>query len=537
MNHINLNEIVLDELKNNKSIVLTIFLTTICYILIQLLFPRKCAEFMDKLPNIDIKIIIITLLPFIAAQLIWYFSDRIYAKNIQEFDTNMINKLLEQIIESMKNNPKNNLDKQILINNILKLMEIKDIINKLINHVTPAIIITIGLFIYFIFIDKTLAYMTLIISVISILILFYMGKKCLNKSIIRDDKYSIYKSEINDIIQNIDSVLTNDTSKLEIDRLYKIRDKIKSYNVDSEMYNAKIKGIIGIISIITLFILGGILLKYLLNGKLSKGKTIAYLYITLSLIHYYDNLSFEIGSIFYHYGNYNQAKNYFNEFIYNNDNAKKLEIINGKIEFKNLNIKINNKQIFKDFSKSIEPNSITGIIGEIGSGKSTLLKTLLGNYDYEGIILIDDNDIKNFNKNEIRKHIAYIPQVPIFFNRTILENIRYGTELTDDEIFKIIEEYNLNNFIDRFPEKINTLIINNGENLSGGQKQILYLLKMIILNKKILLLDEPTASLNDTYIELFLKILNKLNNKTIIIITHDEKLYKIFNASIEIKKL
>jgi ABC-type multidrug transport system fused ATPase/permease subunit len=537
MKHINLDKIVLDELGNNKPIILTIILSFICYILVQLSFPKKCAEFMDALPNINIKLIFFTLLPFIAAQLIWYFIDRIYAKHIHEFDTNMINKTMEELLESIKTNPKTNIDKQILLSNLFKLIEIKEIINLISGYVLPTILITGGLFIYFIFVDKTLAYTTLIISVISLIILFYMGKQSLNKSIIRDDKYNDYKSEINDIMQNLDSVLTNDTIKFEVKRLYNIRNKIKEYHVDSEMYNANIKGYVGLISIIILFVLGGILLKYLLAGKISRGETVAYLYIVLSLIQYYDSLSFQVGTIFYHYGNFKQASKYFEDFTFNDNNKTSLDITDGKIEFKNIDVAIKNKQIYKDLSHIIEPNSITGIVGEIGSGKSTMLKILLGYYDYDGNILIDGKDIKNYSKHEIRKHLSYIPQSPIFFNRTILENLKYGTNLSDEQVFKIIEDYNLIDFINKFPEKINTKIINNGENLSGGQKQILYLLKTIILNKKILLLDEPTASLDDTHTEMLINIINKLKNKTIMIVTHDEKLNKIFDKTIEIKKL
>jgi ABC-type multidrug transport system fused ATPase/permease subunit len=492
---------------------------------------------MDALPNINMKLVLLTLLPFIAAQMIWYFVDRIYAKHIHEFDTNMINKTIEEVLETIKMNPKSTIDKQKLVGNLFRLVEIKEIINLISGYVIPTILITFGLFIYFLFVDKTLAYTTLGISIVSLVILFYMGKTSLNKSIIRDDKYNDYKSEIGDIVQNLDSVLTNDTIKYEVERLYKIRNKIEKYHIDSEMYNANIKGYVGFISIIILFTLGGILLKYLLAGKISRGETIAYLYIVLSLIQYYDSLSFQVGTIFYHYGNYKQAAKYFEEFTYQEENNNKLEITDGKIEFKNINVSLNNKQIYKDLSHDIAPNSITGIVGEIGSGKSTMLKILLGYYDYEGTILIDGKDIKDYTKHEVRKNISYIPQTPVFFNRTILENLKYGTKLSDEEVFKIIEQYDLTEFINKFPDKINTKIVNQGENLSGGQKQILFLLKTIITNKKILLLDEPTASLDESYTNQFLNIVNKLKNKTIIIVTHDDKLNKIFDKTIEIKKL
>jgi ABC-type bacteriocin/lantibiotic exporter with double-glycine peptidase domain len=198
---------------------------------------------------------------------------------------------------------------------------------------------------------------------------------------------------------------------------------------------------------------------------------------------------------------------------------------------------IKDKKIYDNFNATIPMNSITGIVGEIGSGKSTLLKILLGYYDYTGTILIDNQDIKNFSKNEIRKYIAYVPQGPKFFNRTIRENLKYGTNLTDQQIDQLIEQLNLTTFINKLSNKLDTLIINNGENLSGGQKQIIYLIKTIILNKKILLMDEPTSSLDNEHTKIFIQLLKTLNDKTILIVTHDESINELFNKTITIQKI
>jgi ATP-binding cassette subfamily B protein len=540
MNNINLNKIVLDGFLRNRKILLMIILSLFSYYLMQILFPMKCAAFMDSLPAYGwdlIKLVGLTLVPLLAAEVIYYFMDRIYANNINEFDTGMINDALKQVLEKIKQNPKNDLDKVTLVRHLLKLLEIKEMMNLITNYVFPTMIISFGLYFYFISVDKNLANMTLLISFVTLIVILYMGKICLEKSTIRDEKFNEYVLEINDVIENMDVVTNNDMIEFEIERLNKIKEITGKYHVDNEIYSAKIKSFVGFMSLIVLFVLGGILLNYYLTGKITRGDTIAYLYIVLSLLQYYDSLSFNVSHLFYYIGNYKKAREYFETFMDTPPNPNKLNITDGIIEFKNINMSIKDKKIYDNFNATIPMNSITGIVGEIGSGKSTLLKILLGYYDYTGTILIDNQDIKNFSKNEIRKYIAYVPQGPKFFNRTIRENLKYGTNLTDQQIDQLIEQLNLTTFINKLSNKLDTLIINNGENLSGGQKQIIYLIKTIILNKKILLMDEPTSSLDNEHTKIFIQLLKTLNDKTILIVTHDESINELFNKTITIQKI
>jgi ATP-binding cassette subfamily B protein len=243
-----------------------------------------------------------------------------------------------------------------------------------------------------------------------------------------------------------------------------------------------------------------------------------------------------VNTLFFHIGNYNKAKNYFSNFNNVNKDDREIKIEKYRIEYKNINLKLGEKEIFNNFSLIIPENKKTGIIGEIGTGKSSLIKLLLGYHKYEGQILIDNIDIKEYKFTEIRKYIGYIPQHPVFFNRSIYDNLIYGTNINRLKLMDILKEFELEEFINKFPDKLDTLVKNNGDNLSGGQRQILCLIKIIILNKKIILMDEPTSSLDNYHKQLFIKIVKKLTNKTMIIITHDNTIYSLFDNIIEMKK-
>ena len=226
----------------------------------------------------------------------------------------------------------------------------------------------------------------------------------------------------------------------------------------------------------------------------------------------------------------------------NNGNEKsnnKLNIHSGKIEFKKLYFKYpsSNKYIFKNFNLTIDANKTTAIMGLIGSGKSTLIKILLKlNIKDSGDILIDTKDIENVSSNILRQQISYVPQVPKLFNRTVYENIIYGNNASKNKVLGLIKKLGLNNMINKLQNGIDTIAGKNGNNLSGGQRQTVYLLRVLLNNNKIIILDEPTSALDNDSREYIFNIIKELmKNKTIIIITHDNEILKFVNRVIYLK--
>ena len=152
--------------------------------------------------------------------------------------------------------------------------------------------------------------------------------------------------------------------------------------------------------------------------------------------------------------------------------------------------------------------------------------------------MINDINIKNIPINTLRTIIGYIPQHPKLFNRTLYENINYGlkNKISEQQIYNILKKNGLENVITDFKRLMNEKVGKNGSLLSGGQRQIVWILRFIFNNHKFIILDEPTSSLDnnskDKVIEL-IKLLEK--NKTIIIITHDNDLLKYVKRIIELK--
>lgn len=207
------------------------------------------------------------------------------------------------------------------------------------------------------------------------------------------------------------------------------------------------------------------------------------------------------------------------------EEAQKLTLSHGKIEFKSVGFSYqgNNDEVIKDLNFTIKPSEKIALIGPSGGGKSTIIKLLLRLFDINnGQILIDGKNISDYTQDSLRSQISLVPQDPILFHRTLMENIRYGRrEASDKEVIAAAKMAYCHEFIEKFPEKYNTYVGERGVKLSGGERQRVAIARAILSNAKILLLDEATSSLDsesEKYIQSALD--NLMKNRTAIIIAH-----------------
>lgn len=205
-------------------------------------------------------------------------------------------------------------------------------------------------------------------------------------------------------------------------------------------------------------------------------------------------------------------------------NAKDLKLRKAEIKFENIDFAYQNKPLlFHDFNLSIESGKKIGLVGKSGSGKSTLVKLLARYYDLsEGKITINGKDIARVTQNSLRKNIAFIPQDPLLFNRSLMENIRYGNvNATDKEVIEAAKEAYCDIFIKDLPNGYQTIVGDKGVLLSGGERQRIAIARAILSKAPILVLDEATSALDsesEAYIQKSLAQL--MQGKTVIAIAH-----------------
>ena len=198
-----------------------------------------------------------------------------------------------------------------------------------------------------------------------------------------------------------------------------------------------------------------------------------------------------------------------------------LKTIEGVLEFNNVNFTYDETNIkaLSNISFRLQMGKSLGVIGPVGCGKSTLLELIVRNYDPQsGKILIDNTDLKSHNKNNVRDYISYVPQTTFLFSDTIKNNIRFGkNNASDSEIKKYAKISCINDEIEEFPNKYNSILGERGINLSGGQKQRIALARALIKKPKILLLDDCLSAVD---VKTEKEISNNLQN-------HSEDITKI----------
>lgn len=215
----------------------------------------------------------------------------------------------------------------------------------------------------------------------------------------------------------------------------------------------------------------------------------------------------------------------------NNKGDEKDTTVTGKIEFRNVCFKYQNKENYavKNLSFTVNPGETVALVGESGCGKSTTLQLLQRFYEIEsGEILIDDVNIKTFSPRYLRSQISVVPQTPALFSMSIRDNIRY---CSPDASEKLVSDSaisaNAHNFIMTLPENYETIV--KPTSLSGGQKQRICIARAILANSPILMLDEATAALDTESERLVQESLEKIREgKTAIIVAH--RLSTVMNA-------
>lgn len=207
-------------------------------------------------------------------------------------------------------------------------------------------------------------------------------------------------------------------------------------------------------------------------------------------------------------------------------NAKHLHIKGGSVDFKDVEFAYKGSKedsVIHKLSLTIPSGQRVGLAGQSGGGKTTLTKLILRFADIQkGSILIDGQDISKVTQQSLRENIAYVPQEPYLFHRSLRDNIAYGKpNATDEEISQAIKRANAQEFIDKLPEGLDTIVGERGVKLSGGQRQRIAIARAIIKDAPILVLDEATSALDSESEKLIQDALEKLmKNRTSIVVAH-----------------
>jgi ATP-binding cassette subfamily B protein len=197
--------------------------------------------------------------------------------------------------------------------------------------------------------------------------------------------------------------------------------------------------------------------------------------------------------------------------------------LQGRIEFRDVGFRYGTRSVIEHINLAIEPGEMIGLVGPSGSGKTTLVNLACRFYDAaEGAVLVDGTDVRSFPIQEYRRHIGLVLQEPFLFYGTIAENIAYGRpDASRQEILDAAKAARAHEFILRLPDGYDSLVGERGQSLSGGERQRISIARALLIDPRILILDEATSSVDtETEREIQLALDNLIRGRTTIAIAH-----------------
>jgi ATP-binding cassette, subfamily B, bacterial len=444
---------------------------------------------------------------------------------IPEFNESVSTNFFQNILKHYENNY-TDLELGKILTRINGLPSVlREVTTDFFNWVIPKILTVLIINYYFYINNKTLGLISIGILFIIIYINLTSFKPCIDMSNERYTQFEEKSEAIQDKLSNLYSIYSAGNVDNEIKEYNNIAKEFEEIHRESMKCNHSIKNKNGFITSSILLILSGYMIYLFKNGEMKTEQLVTLFMVLIfyipclnTIITYLPDYNTQLGMI-------TSVDSFIDDICKENEVKPNLVVSQGNIDIKNLNFGYSkDKNIFENFNLNIKPNSKVALIGPSGNGKSTLVKLIMGYYPVPpNTIFIDGQDINKFNLTSLRKQITYINQNTKLFHKTIFENIKYGNEVTNDQIMEVYNKFNLDRIYKNLSKGFDSDVGVNGDSLSGGQKQIILLLRNYFKNNKICILDEPTAALDEETRKIVLNIIKEISkNATLIIITHDE---------------
>lgn len=420
-----------------------------------------------------------------------------------------------------------------IFNNDLKIIENNyfDNLLTIVSDLSQFIICLIAVFSF----QFSLAIIVIIINIIAIFVPILFGKVLSKKQIISTQKYSQLNIKIKDFFNSFELIKCFQITHQIIHQFDNVANEYET-SMQNYRYDEGIISGFSTLSSLGISVMTTLIsLYFVIINKITIGEMLAITQLVNNIANPLGRLSNELPLLKSIKPIEDKIEKYLESI--NEHRVNSIDSIKD-ISFKNVSFNYDgHKEIIHNFSYDFHKNKKYALIGSSGSGKSTIIKLLLNNYEVsKGILCINDMDINTINIEDIYQHISIVHQNAPILNDTLKNNITYFKDYSDKQINEVIEKAGLKDFVSALPKGLNTVINENGNNISGGEKQRISIARALLKDADLLIYDEPTSNLDHTTAKEIERIL--LNeNKTCFMITHklDEELLSKFDEILILK--
>ncbi len=538
-------------IKNYKfTVIIYIIFTILSFPLESIVVPQIYSNFFEVLssktqPNIFLKYFIYIVVLLSIVNVSNCTTTYIESFMIPELNGFIINYIFKNLLKKYENSI-TDIELGKIITRLSTVPQyLKELITEFCIWIFPRFLTIVIINIYFLFLNPKLG----LFSIIILAIFLYFNLKyfisCAHVSTQRHLLFEGKNENTQDRLSNSFSIYSNGYLDKEI----------SDYEKHTEHYTSKFKEnlfcltkstIFSSVGTMFIFVALNSLAVYLFIKKELSFTNLMAIFITI--IYYIPcitTINSTLPTLIHYYGSL-KAVDSFLEDLYKIDvNNNNIPIENniiikqinkGNIIINNLNFGyVKDNYLFKNFYLTIKDQEKIAIIGPSGNGKSTLIKLIMGYYKLPaGTIYIDDVDINEYNLNDLRKQISYVNQNSKLFNTSLLKNIQYGNDYTDKQIIDLCNRLKVDNVFKNLKDGLDSNVGVEGSKLSGGQRQLVHILRCICKKNKIVILDEPTSAIDKENKQNIIDAIKELSkSSTLVIITHDDTLLELVNRVIK----
>ncbi len=390
----------------------------------------------------------------------------------------------------------------------------------------PLLLRIVGATIVLYFFSHTIAYILLVWTLLFIAINYLLALWKLKYDTLRSEKDTETTATLSDAITNQSNIQLFNGHRFEFARLKNVSEELRRLQTLTWNMGGAIEAIQAGLFIVVEFLLMYFAVRLWQRGEISVGDFVLIQSYLIGLIGRLWEVGRHIRDLYESFADAEEMTVILNtpHEIKDTPRAVPLKVSRGEIEFKNVSFSFQQtRKVLNNVNMVIRPGEKIALIGPSGAGKSTLVQLLFRWYDVaHGKIFIDGQRIDKVTQESLRAAMSIVPQEPILFHRTLMENIRYGRrDATDAEVKEAARLAHCGEFIEDFPQKYDTYVGERGIKLSGGERQRVAIARAILKNAPILVLDEATSSLDSHSEGLIQDALgNLMKNKTVIVIAH-----------------
>lgn len=527
--------VFLKAIFQDKKILNKIIAFSICSLFLNIILSFYLKISIDLLEYNSVTFMLSILLTYLIMTILKVFLDREKSKYEIYLNKNLDGRMIIPFINHLFYLPSNiikNRSEGEIMTRVNDYSSIKEMFTSLLlSFLLAALLALSTVFILYIISKKLFLILCLIVLLYLLVSLIYSPiiYRKLNDNI---ELETDFNSKLVENIGNIDSIknlniVETICSKLEFANIAFIKD---TYNFNNLVNNER--SILNFINEVGLTLINCLGIYLILKNQL----TLINLVTFNSLVSYFLTPVKELADIIPKYNILKVSFSKINEFI--DLKEEKLSpqtlLIDGDIDIQNLSYSYNGYQeVIKDFSSKIVKGTKVYIDGKSGVGKSTICKLLMKyDEDFKGKILIDGVNIKDIDTSSIRNSITYVSQDEKLFTDTIINNLTLSKEISEQDLKEVITTCSLESILEKKPLRLDTMLVDGGANLSGGEKQRLILARALLQKKNILILDEVLSEVSEELEKTIISNLKKkYQEKTIIYISH-RKLENCFDVKI-----